>query len=182
MPQGRPLRSTERDERLLIEAAQRDPDQFGELYELHFERVYAYVVRRVRDRSEAQDLTSETFHQALANLGQYEWRGIPFAAWLFRIAANAIADRAKKLGKEQGGQPPDIADETDIEEVEQRAQLFRFVRELPADQRRVLEMRFVLDKSIREIAQELDRSEGAVKQLQFRGIEGLRARIGDQNG
>src|SRR4051812_8356940 len=100
MAQGRPLRSTERDEQLLIEAAQRDPDHFGDLYELHFERVYAYIVRRVRDRSEAQDVTSEVFHQALANLGQYEWRGVPFAAWLFRIAANAIADRAKRLEKE----------------------------------------------------------------------------------
>lgn len=182
MPQGRPLRSSERDERLLIEAAQRDPGQFGELYELHFERVYAYVVRRVRERSEAQDLTSEVFHRALANLHQYEWRGIPFAAWLFRMAANAIADRAKRLAKELGEPERELAAGFDIEETEQRAQVFRFVRDLPADQRRVIEMRFVEEKSIREIALELDRSEGAIKQLQFRGMEGLRARIGDQNG
>jgi RNA polymerase sigma-70 factor (ECF subfamily) len=182
MPHGRPLRSNEADEKLLIEAAQRDPNQFGELYELHFERVYAYVVRRIRDRFEAQDLTSEVFHQALANLGHYEFRGIPFAAWLFRIAANAIADRGNRLAKEHNVPARELADDTDLEEIEQRAQVFRFVLDLPADQRRVLEMRFVDEKSIREIALELDRSEGAIKQLQFRGIEGLRARMGEQNG
>lgn len=182
MPHGRPLRHTERDERLLVEAAQRDPEQFGDLYELHFERVYAYIVHRVRDRAEAQDLTSEVFHQALANLGQYEWRGIPFAAWLYRMAANAIADRAHRLKREVGVPGPEIADDLDLEEVEHRAQIFRLVRDLPPDQRRVLELRFMEHKSIREIARDLDRSEGAVKQLQFRGIEGLRARIGDQNG
>jgi RNA polymerase sigma-70 factor, ECF subfamily len=182
MPHGRSLRSTEPDERLLIEAAQRDPGQFAELYELHFERVYAYIIRRIRDRFEAQDLTSEVFHQALANLGRFEWRGIPFSAWLFRIAANAIADRSQRLARESNVPPPDVADDLDLEEVEHRAQLFRLVRDLPADQGRVLEMRFAQQKSIREVAVELDRSEGAVKQLQFRGLDTLRARIGDQNG
>ena len=182
MPHGQSLRCTERDERRLVEAAQRDPGQFAELYELHFERVYAYIVRRVRDRSEAQDLTSEVFHQALANLGRFEWRGIPFSAWLFRMAANAIADRSQRLAREHSVPAPDIADDLDLEEIEHRAHVFRLVRHLPADQRRVLEMRFVEQKSIREIALELDRSEGAVKQLQFRGLESLRARVGEQNG
>ena len=86
----------EADERLLIEAAQNDPARFADLYELNFERVYAYVVRRVRDRAETEDLTSETFQQALANLKRFEWRGIPFAAWLFRIAANLISDRYQR--------------------------------------------------------------------------------------
>ncbi len=182
MPQGRPLRSTEPDERLLIEAAQRDPGRFAELYELHFERVYAYCLRRVRDRSEAQDLTSEVFHQGLANLGRFEWRGTPFAAWLFRIASNAIKDRSHRAAREQHLSDPDAVDDLDLEEIENRARIFRMVKELPADQRRVVEMRFAEEKSIREIALELDRSEGAVKQLQFRGLENLRARLGDQNG
>src|ERR1700719_2040497 len=77
----------EPDEQRLIEAAQKDPARFAELYEINFERVYAFIVRRVQDRIEAQDLTSDVFHQALANLGRFEWRGTPFAAWLFRIAA-----------------------------------------------------------------------------------------------
>ena len=81
----------EEAERLLIEAAQRDPSRFAELYEDNFERVYAFIARRVRDRDEAEDLTSEVFHQALANLARFEWRGVPFAAWLFRISRHARA-------------------------------------------------------------------------------------------
>ena len=93
----------EADERLLIEAAQQDPARFAELYEINFERVYAYVVRRVGNRTETEDLTSEVFHQALANLKRFEWRGIPFAAWLFRIAANLISDRWQRSGREVAG-------------------------------------------------------------------------------
>lgn len=169
------------DERLLVEAAQKDPGRFAELYEAHFERVYAYVVRRVRDRHAAEDLTADVFQQALANLGRFEWRGAPFAAWLFRIAANAIADRWKAEARERGRPSPEGRVEPDLEGVESQARLFRLVGQLPEDQRRVIEMRFVEQKTIREIAAELGRSEGAVKQLQFRGIEGLRARMGQSN-
>ena len=170
------------DERQLIEAAKGDPRRFAELYEINFERVYAFVVSRVRDRSEAQDLTSEVFHQALRNLGKFEWRGVPFAAWLYRIASNALADRAQRLARERTLPPPDQIDQEDLEEVEERARAFRLVRELPDDQRRVVEMRFVDEKSIRDIARELGRSEGAVKQLQFRGLQNLRDRLGERNG
>jgi RNA polymerase sigma-70 factor, ECF subfamily len=182
MPFGQHSPITESDERHLIEAAQRDPRRFAELYELHFDRVYGYIVRRVRDRFDAQDLTSEVFHRALANLARFEWRGVSFAAWLYRMAANAIADRSERLARENPAPPLEIADDRDIEQAEQSAELFRLVRELPTDQRRVLEMRFVEQKSIREIARELDRSEGAVKQLQFRALENLRSRVGEHNG
>src|SRR2546428_3616838 len=132
----------EEAERLLIEAAQRDRSRFAELYEDNFERVYAFIARRVRDRDEAEDLTSEVFHQALANLARFEWRGVPFAAWLLRIAANAIIDRAKRTAREHGVPGPDEPPETSLEEIEQRAQLFRLVERLPPDQRRVIVMRF----------------------------------------
>ncbi len=163
------------DERLLIEAAQKDPSRFADLYELHFERVYAFVVRRLQDRDAAEDLTSDVFHKALANLKQFEWRGAPFAAWLLRIAANAITDRGKRTSREVGGiDDPDAIAGPAMEEVEHSAQLFRLVNDLPGEQRRVVVMRFAEEKSIREIAQELGKSEGAVKQLQFRGLETLR--------
>ena len=93
--------------KLLVEAAQHDPARFAELYEYHFARVYAYIVRRVRDRAETEDLTSEVFHHALANLQRFEWRGIPFAAWLYRIAANLISDRWQRLGREPLADEPD---------------------------------------------------------------------------
>jgi RNA polymerase sigma-70 factor (ECF subfamily) len=174
--------ATDTGERLLIEAAQREPSRFAELYEANFERVYAFVARRVRDRDEAQDVTAEVFHQALANLARFEWRGVPFAAWLYRIAANAIIDRAKRAARERDVPGPEEPVEVDLEEVEQRAQLFRQVDRLPPDQRRVIVMRFAEQKKIREIAHELGRTEGAVKQLQLRGLQNLRARLSETNG
>jgi RNA polymerase sigma-70 factor, ECF subfamily len=170
------------EERLLVEAAQKDPSRFAELYEINFERVYAFVARRVSDRPAVEDLTSEVFHKALANVRRFEWRGVPFAAWLLRIAANAIADRAQRAGKELAmDDPPELSADAsasvDLEEVERRARLFRLVGELPEDQRRVIAMRFAEERSIREIAEGLGRTEGAVKQLQFRALQNLRAKI-----
>lgn len=178
-------RKIETPERLLIEAAQRDPSRFAELYELNFSRVYAYIARRVGNREDAQDLTAEVFRGALANLGKFEWRGIPFAVWLLKMAANAIADRWKRAARETGNPSPDAAQEIgapELEEIERRAQLFQLVKRLPQDQRRVIDLRFAEEKSIREIAQVLGRTEGAVKQLQFRALEALRQRMGKANG
>jgi RNA polymerase sigma-70 factor, ECF subfamily len=180
-------RSKERpaDERLLIEEAQKNPARFAELYETNFERVYAYIVRRVGNRAETEDLTAEVFHHALANLQRFEWRGIPFVAWLFRIAANLISDRCQRWGRE-------ISDDAqiesaqvspvEIEEVERRATLFRLVDTLPAEQRRVVVLRFVEQKSIKEVAHEIRKTEGAVKQLQFRALSSLRAQMEGADG
>jgi len=170
------------EERLLIEAAQQDPKRFADLYEHHFERVYAFVVRRVGDRDAAQDVTADVFHQALANLSRFEWRGAPFAAWLFRIAANAVIDHGQRTARERRLPEPDEPEEINAEEIQHRARLFRLVADLPADQQRVITMRFAEQKSIREIAHALGRTEGAVKQLQFRGLENLRTRMGESNG
>ncbi len=170
----------EADERLLIEAAQKDPARFVDIYEDNFERVYAFVSRRVYSRADVEDITAEVFHQALANLEKFEWRGVPFAAWLYRIAANAIADRWQRASREQGNpasDPADRSESVDLDESERAARLFNLVKGLPADQRRVIEMRFAEEKSIREIAQTLGRTPGAIKQLQFRGIQSLRAQF-----
>lgn len=173
-------------ERLLIEAAKEDPGRFAELYENNFDRVYAFIARRVRDRSETEDLTAEVFHHALAALPRFEWRGAPFAAWLFRIASNAIIDRSKRAAREQQAAILELSTEADPQEIdeesEQRARLFQLVDRLPVDQRRVVSMRFAEEKSIREIANEIGRSEGAVKQLQFRALENLRAQIRPESG
>jgi RNA polymerase sigma-70 factor (ECF subfamily) len=167
------------DERLLIEAAQQDPSRFAVLYENNFHRVYAYVARRVQDRGEVEDITAEVFHTALANLGRFQWRGVPFAAWLLRIAANALADRWKNDRKGGNTQAlsddawPEIEPGTDAD-VERHAMLFQLVERLPQDQQLVVQRRFVEQKSVREIADELGRTEGAIKQLQFRALETLR--------
>jgi len=184
MPRGRPLRQSQTgnpEERLLIEAAQRDPKRFADLYDIYFDRIYAYVARRVGSREETEDLVSEVFHQALANLPRFEWRGAPFSAWLYRIAANEIADRSQRLGRERALEAPPDAEQADQEEAQDRAKVFALVRQLPEDQRRVLELRFVEEKSTREAAEVLGRSEGAVKQLQFRALENLRAKIGGKH-
>jgi len=172
----------EHHERLLIEAAQNDPSRFAELYEENFGRVWAFVIRRVRDRSIAQDVTSEVFHQALANVKKFEWRGVPFAAWLYRIAANAIADHFARTARERISDAVSTAAPHEIEDIERRASLFRFVDRLPGDQRRVLVMRFGEERSIREIASAIGRSEGAVKQLQWRGLQTLRAKMVENHG
>lgn len=168
-------------ERSLIEAAQCDPACFAQLYENNFERVYAFIARRVHDRDQAQDLTADVFHSALKNLSRFEWRGAPFAAWLFRIAANAIADRGKHAAQLEAIKLREIHEpDTDLAEVEHRARLFKLVEKLPEDQRRVITMRFAHQKSIAEIAKDIGRSEGAIKQLQFRGLQSLRTMVGER--
>jgi RNA polymerase sigma-70 factor (ECF subfamily) len=174
------------DERLLIEAAQHDPSRFAELYETNFHRVYAYVARRVRDRAEAEDITAEVFHRALLKLAEYEWRGVPFAAWLLRIAANTLADRWQRMAREQTREViSDTSDEGHADAldpgvddgVERHAMLFQLVDRLSTDQRTVIIRRFVEQRSVREIAQELGRSEAAIKQLQFRALQTLRQQM-----
>jgi len=170
----------ESEEKLLIEAAQEDPGRFAELYELHFQPVYAYISRRVRDRAEAQDLTSHVFHQALANLGKFKWRGAPFVTWLYRIAANAIADQTRRKAREVVTDAETATESPGskiLEETERCTRVFQAVDKLSDDQRRVVILRFAEEKSIREIAEQLGRSEGAIKQLQFRALETLRARL-----
>jgi RNA polymerase sigma-70 factor, ECF subfamily len=180
-------RLSETDERRLIEAAQQDRACFGAVYEEYFELVYAYTARRVGNRAAAEDLTSEVFRKALQNLPRFKWTGAPFGAWLLRIASNLIADRAKRTAREPNADDIDKAAglkgersstaaraEGDLEDAERRAYLFRMIDELPEDQRRVVIMRFADERSIREIADVLDRTEGAVKQLQFRALENLR--------
>jgi len=172
------------DDRALVEAAQRDRSKFADLYDRHFERVYAFALGRTRRREAAEELTAEVFHKAFAGLERFEWRGAPFGAWLIRIAANAVADRAARASRERG-QPAAVetasADppaDTEIERAEERARLYRLVDELPRDQRDVIVERFVHERSIRDVAARLGKSEGAVKQLQFRALDQLRARMG----
>jgi len=125
------------DERLQVETARQDPARFAELYENNFERVYAYVASRVRSREEAQDLTSKVFHRALAGLPRFEWRGLPFVAWLLGIAANLLSDRWHQVGRLQEVVTDDQEQAGRKDDIEQRAILYQLVDALPDDQGRL---------------------------------------------
>ena len=171
-------------ERRLIEASQRDPRRFAQLYERYVDRVYAFALARTGDRTAAEDVTAETFRLAFQHLPRFEWRGVPFSAWLFRTAANAAIDlhrSPREAALDDLAGEPSESWESHFIEVEERIQLFELVSRLPRDQRQVIAMRFGQERSIREVAQELGRSEGAVKQLQLRALQRMRTWVGDSH-
>src|SRR5713226_5893607 len=112
--------SQDQVDRLLVEAAQRDPSRFADLYEQNFYRVYAYIAHRVGDRHYAEDLTAEVFREALAGIRRFQWRGVPFVAWLLRIASRAVADHWKRASRESGDPSPQ-ADCPGPDEIERHA-------------------------------------------------------------
>lgn len=162
------------DERMRIAAAQDEPARFAELYEQNFDRVYAFFTHRVASRQEAEDLTSEVFHQALASLRNFRWQGAPFISWLYGIAAHVLSAHRRRLGNSQ---PLEEDLSKSGPDIERSVLLGKLVHSLPDDQRRVIQRRFIDQRSIREIAQEMGRSEGAIKQLQLRALQNLRARL-----
>jgi len=174
------VRTLERDsdDRPLIEAAQNEPARFAELYEQNFVRIYAFFARRVTTREEAQDLTAEVFHQALASIKTFKWQGAPFIAWLYGIAANVLSKHWHKQGGNPAEEVTDLSDAGG--QIERSVMLAQVVGSLLPDQKHVIVRRFIDQRSIREIAQELGRSEGAVKQLQLRAIENLREKLGEK--
>ena len=172
------MTQTTEDDRLLIEAAQADSARFVEIYERYVARIYAFVSRRAENRATAEDITSQVFERALRTIERFEWRGVPVSAWLFRIASNALTDHWREHARDAHEAPPDVPDSRELEEIDRRIALHQHVEQLPDLQRQVIRMRFVEEKSIREVAAALDRSEGAVKQLQLRALENLRKSMG----
>src|SRR5437870_9854390 len=98
-------------EQRLVQSSQRDPRRFAQLYDRYFDRIYAFALTRTGNRAAAEDVTADTFRQAFENLSRFQWRGVPFSAWLFRIAANAAADHYQRSSREQV--VPDIQVESD---------------------------------------------------------------------
>lgn len=163
------------DERRRIAAAQDEPARFADLYEQNFERIYAFFAHRVSRREEAEDLTAEVFHQALASIRNFKWQGAPFVSWLYGIAAHVLSAHRRRLGNSQPLEE-DLSDSGP--DIERSVLLGKLMESLPDDQRRVIVRRFVEQRSIREIALEMGRSEGAIKQLQLRALESLRDKFG----
>ena len=142
------------------------------------EKLYWHIRRMVVNHEDANDVLQNMFIKVWKALDNFR-EDSQLYTWLYRIAANAIADQARKKSREtlEAEDTTNTSVDPDLEQVERRAQLFRAVEALPEDQRKVILLRFGEEKSIREIAVDLNRSEGAVKQLQFRGLENLRARL-----
>jgi len=175
------LTQTTEDDRILIEAAQADSARFVEIYERYFDRVYAFVSRRVGNRAASEDITSQVFEQALRTIGSFEWRGVPLSAWLFRIASNALTDYWRERARHADDARLEASDPGELGEIELRLALYRYVERLPDIQQQVIRMRFIEEKTIHEVAAALGRSEGAVKQLQLRALQSLRRSMG-RNG
>ena len=174
------------DEAALVEAAQNDPHAFEPLYERYVDRIYRYAYRRVGNHADAEDVTSQTFQQALAGLPGYEWRGVPFGAWLYRIAGNVIARRGRSSNREiavedvtsLSQEDADVeVDPAEIVAARQENDVTKALRQLPLDQQRVIVLRFSQGMKNREIGEVMGRSEGAVKQLLHRAMIALRATL-----
>ena len=168
------------EESLVRRAQEQDSEAFTKLYEKHFTEVYRYVALRIGDRIEAEDVTQQVFVNALQSIGNYKWRGVPFAAWLYRIARNLIIDRSRKLARERVMPLDETMVQADADPalfVEQKLsmeQLSIAIKRLTAAQREVIALRFASGLSTAEVAKTMGKSEGAVKALQHSGVVALR--------
>ncbi len=172
----------EEPEERLVERAKEDPDAFAALYERYVDRIYQYVFYRTGNRYDAEDLTAKTFYKALANLHRYHHRGLPFSAWLYRIAHNLVAnwhrDRERRktipldslaLVGEERRTAQDL-----VESGERKEALRKAIARLAPDRQRLLIMKFVTGLSNEQIGAAMGRSEGAIKALYHRTILALR--------
>lgn len=158
-----------------------DPDAWAEIYEECFPRIYRYIALRVRNRAEAEDLAEQVFLNALDSISSFKWRGVPVAAWLFRIAHNQVIDYQRKVAKSKTPLPLDeslLKDDIDPEEVAARNldinRVVQAMGQLTKAQRDVIELRFVGELTTAEVAKILGKSEGAVKVLQHNALASLR--------
>jgi RNA polymerase sigma-70 factor (ECF subfamily) len=170
------------EEAKLVEAARRDPEAFGVLYEAYVDRIYAYIYHRVGNVQDAEDLTARTFYRALDSLDSYEDRGAPFSAWLFRIAHNLVANwhrdhsrrRFLSLDRLWFHSQEDDSPQHKLEQEETNAALWSAINRLPEERRNLLLYKFGSQLSNLEIGDLMNKSESAVKSLYFRTLAALR--------
>jgi RNA polymerase sigma-70 factor (ECF subfamily) len=168
----------------IIERSKRDPKVFGELYETYFDRIYYFLLRQTGDEDLAGDLCSQTFVNVLHHLPQYEFRGYPFSAWLYKIATNEINKHYRK----NKGKKVFSIEEVRVRELVERSEsssasewdeemierLLAYLKDLPTEMLQVLELRFFEDKDFREIAFILDITESGAKMRTYRALDKLR--------
>lgn len=179
----RPVQRTEDEpETRLIEQAKSDPQAFGMLYERYVERIYNYIFYRTGNQQEAEDLTEKTFHKALDHIARYDNRGVPFSAWLYRIAHNLVANWHRDGARRQElpldyqvhvsparGRPEQLAEAT-----EEREALLDAIQRLPSDRQQLIVLKFTDALPNAQIGDIMGRSEGAIKSLYHRTLIALR--------
>jgi RNA polymerase sigma-70 factor, ECF subfamily len=173
----------------LIERAKHDAQAFGLLYERYVDRIYNYIYYRTSDSREAEDLTARVFYRALAHMNEYHQRGAPFAAWLYRIAHNLVANWHRDRGRRRDVRLDDVValaekhegPERLAEQGEEARMLLGAMGTLPAERQQLLILKFVDGLSNAEIAQVMGRSEGAVKSLYHRTLIALRDELESRN-
>jgi RNA polymerase sigma-70 factor (ECF subfamily) len=169
-----------RDEQKIIERSKKDPKAFGELYEKYFDRIFNFLYRQTDDEDLAADLCSQTFIGVMNNLARYEFRGVPFSAWLYKIASNEVKkhyrkNKSKRVFSLEEVKVRELVEQADDgwdEEMVQR--LLNFMNDLPTDMLQVLELRFFEDKDFKEIAFILDMTESGAKMRTYRALDKLR--------
>lgn len=174
--------STHSQEAQLVERARSDPQAFGVLYEHYVDRIYAYIYHRVGNVQDAEDLTARTFYRALDSLDSYEDRGVPFSAWLFRIAHNLVAnhhrDRSRRhflsLDRLWSHSREEDSPQQQLEQEETHTALRMAISRLPEERRNLLLFKFGSQLSNVEIGEMMNKSESAIKSLYFRTLAALR--------
>jgi RNA polymerase sigma-70 factor, ECF subfamily len=171
------------EENRLVELAGSDPEAFGELYRRNVDRIYTYVFYRVGSAADAEDLTARTFYQALGGIQRYRNQGVPFVAWLYRIAHNLVANHHRNRARwketsldqlEIRGKATERPERT-VEAGEQQRALVNAIRRQPEERQRLLILKFTERLSNEEIGRVMGRTESSIKSLYFRTLRALRA-------
>jgi len=167
------------EENLVRRAQQHEQEAFAQLYEEHFDKIYRYVAVRIGDRMEAEDVTQQVFLNALRSISSFKWKGIPFSAWLFRIAHNQVVDYLRRRKHTAVAIDEPLASNNNNPQLvaEQRQdieQLLLATKQLTKAQREVISLRFAGELPIAQVAKVMGKSEGAVKALQHSAIVALR--------
>jgi RNA polymerase sigma-70 factor (ECF subfamily) len=168
-------------EYLILERAKKDPKAFGVLYEKYFDRIFNFIYRQTDDEELAADLCSQAFLSVLKNIARYEFRGVPFSAWLYKIASNEVN---KYYGKQKNRKVFSL-EEVRVRELieisndemwdeELINKLLHYLKQLPTDMLQVLELRFFEDKNFKEIAFILDITESGAKMRTYRALDRLK--------
>lgn len=175
------------DEIAIIEQAKKEPEAFGLLYEKYINRIYNYIYFRVGNVKDAEDLTTRVFMRALDNIGRYRNMGLPFSAWLYRIAHNQVANfhrdnsRTREISIDEMLIPPPQlkTDHPESSALKQESinHLMSLINDLSADKRELIMLKFVEKLSNEEISHALGRTEGAIKSLYHRTLLEMRDRM-----